>query len=271
MPDVEEFLSARNIAYKLHLTTHNAMAPELIREHLDESYTDILVVGGDGTFHEVINGMPHFDINVGVIQSGTGNDFSKALGKSLTMSQQIERAVMAEPKPIDLGLCNEMLFHNGVGIGFDGKVAHRANELKAEQKGSVLSYYQAIAEAIATYKPVPLTIKGVKETTDIKTFMITVANGVAFGGGLRVTPKASVIDGELDVCCIDEVSVLGRLWRLPILLAGKHTQLNKVSYFKTKNIEIEASHEVPAHIDGEIFTGKQFKIGLAPQKLLLRY
>lgn len=271
LPDIEEALASRGVLYDLHLTTRQKMAAELLKESFDSSYTDLLVVGGDGTFNEVINGLPRFDIQVGVIQSGTGNDFAKALGGSMKIADQLNRAISAQAKPIDLGLCNGMLFHNGVGIGFDGSVAHRAAELKAEQKGSVLSYYRAIAEALFGYRGVSMNIQGVKESNDALTFMTTVANGVAFGGGLKVTPKASITDGLLDVCHVDSLSVIGRLWRLPFLVAGKHTALNKISYFKTEQLAIESTQELPAHIDGEIFKAKRFEISLSEQKLNLRF
>lgn len=271
LPDIEDALASRGILYDLFLTTRQNMASELLKQSLDSSYTDLLVVGGDGTFNEVINGLPRFDLEVGVIQSGTGNDFAKALGGSMKIASQLHRALSAKAKPMDLGLCNGMLFHNGVGIGFDGSVAHRAAELKAEQKGSVLSYYRAIAEALFGFRGLPMNIKGVKDGDGAKTFMTTVANGVAFGGGLKVTPKASITDGLLDVCHVDSISVAGRLWRLPFLVAGKHTGLSKISYFKTKQLVIESAQELPAHIDGEIFKAKRFEISLSEQKLNLRF
>lgn len=270
LPQIEESLAAQNISYKLFTTQRKNMAQNIFDQHFNDDFTDLLIVGGDGTFHDAINSLPRFDIPVGLVQSGTGNDFSKVLGGSVRLSHQLQRALTAAPKAIDLGFCNGMLFHNGVGIGFDGAVAHRAAELKAKG-GGVASYYRAIAEGLFGYRGVSMMSKGIKERCDCKTFMTTVANGVAFGGGLKVTPKASITDGLLDVCHVDGLTVGGRLWRLPFLVAGMHTRLSKISYLQTERIVIEGPEELPAHIDGEIFKASRFEISLARQKLYLRF
>jgi YegS/Rv2252/BmrU family lipid kinase len=253
------------------LTTHDELADQIVHKNLDSTFTDLWIVGGDGTFHEALNGLKTFDIPVSVIQTGTGNDFVKAIGRNCTPEIMLERAISAEPKPIDIGICNGKLFHNGVGIGFDGSVAHRAAELKTETSGSVLSYYRAIAEGIFGYKGFEMKIETEAKSSFSKTFMLTVGNGIAFGGGMKVTPKAKLNDRLFDVCHVEKISVLGRIWRLPFLVAGKHTKLPKVNYFNANHIKITSSQELTAHIDGEIFKAATFDIKMADFKLLLRY
>ncbi|MFY0675226.1 MAG: diacylglycerol kinase family lipid kinase [Bacteroidia bacterium] len=271
LPKVESRLNSESIEYQLFLTTHDELADKIISKNLDHSFTDLWIIGGDGTFHEALNGLRRFDLPVSVIQTGTGNDFVKALGRNCTPEIMLERAIYAEPKPIDIGVCNGKLFHNGVGIGFDGSVAHRAAELKTETSGSVLSYYQAIAEGIFGYRGFEMTIESDEKRIISRTFMITVANGVAFGGGMKVTPKAKINDGLLDVCHVEKVSVLGRIWRLPFLVAGKHAGLPKVNYYQSKKVKIRSNFKLSAHIDGEVFKSNEFEIKLADFKLLLRF
>lgn len=271
LPEVESRLRSDGIAYQGFFTNSDAFADKIVAKYLDHTFTDLLIVGGDGTFHEAINGLPRFDLSVSVIQTGTGNDFIKAIDKKANPRSMLEKAILATPKPIDLGLCNKRLFHNGVGIGFDGSVAHRSAELKAEQKGSVLSYYRAIAEGIFKFKGFDFEFYGDDFRMEKPTFMITIANGVAFGGGMMVTPFAKVDDELFDVCHVARVSVLGRLWRLPFLVAGKHSKLPKVNYFKSGSITVNCAQEATAHIDGEIFKAKHFHISMAKEKLLLRY
>lgn len=270
LPTITSALKDKGLDFSLHNTTGQGTVQGLLQKHLNASFTEILVVGGDGTFHELINALPHFDLPIGLIQSGTGNDFIKALDGGKSLRHQLDRALMASAKPIDLGICNGKLFHNGVGIGFDGQVANRAAELKGKG-GSVWSYYQAIAEALFSYKGVSMHLEAQDESREGMKFMTTIANGVAFGGGLKVTPKASITDGLLDVCEVNRLSVAGRLWRLPFLVAGKHAGLPKINYFKTQEITISGPNEMPAHIDGEVFGAKHFQIGLSKHKLLLRH
>jgi len=271
LPHVLQSLENNNIAYVLFKTQKDNLAHQIIAKNLDHTFTELWVCGGDGTLHEAINGLPRFDLNVACIQTGTGNDFSRALPGKQHPNEQLQKALFAQPKPIDLGICNGNLFHNGVGIGFDGSVAHRAAALKAEQSGSVLSYYKAIAEGIFGYNGYDFSIKTKDLAINKSTFMLTVGNGIAFGGGMKVCPKAEVNDGLLDICHVEKVSVLGRLWRLPFLVAGKHSHLPKVNYFKTNEISVKCATEAKAHIDGEIFSAKEFSIKIAPAKLLLRY
>lgn len=268
---VESKLVSEKINYNLFLTTQDKLTDTIIKANLNSGYTDLWIVGGDGTFHEALNGLTRYDLPVSVIQTGTGNDFVKAIGRNCTPEIMLERAISAEPKPIDIGICNGRLFHNGIGIGFDGSVAHRAAELKTETSGSVLSYYRAIGEGILGYNGIEMEIITEAKRSLSKTFMLTVGNGVAFGGGMKVTPKAKINDGLFDVCHVEKVSVLGRIWRLPFLVAGKHTKLPKVNYFKSNNIEISSTQELTAHIDGEIFKAAAFDIKMADFKLLLRY
>ncbi|MGB0429847.1 MAG: diacylglycerol/lipid kinase family protein [Bacteroidia bacterium] len=270
LPLVESRLIAEGIEYQLFLTTHDQFADKIISSNLNSSFTDLWVVGGDGTFHEALNGLSDYNLTVAVIQTGTGNDFIKAIGKNYTPKIMLEKAIFAKPKLIDIGVCNGKLFHNGIGIGFDGAVAHRAAELKTETSGSVLSYYRAIAEGIFNYKGFNMTIKSDGNSAVANSFMLTVGNGIAFGGGMKVTPKAKIDDGVFDVCHVEKVSVAGRVWRLPFLVAGKHTALPKVKYFSAKELKISSDQQLTAHVDGEIFKSKEFDIKMADFKLLLR-
>lgn len=258
------------IPYTLLLTTAEKGGDKLVSEHFSDQYTELLVLGGDGTFHEVINGLDDFSLPIGIVQSGTGNDFSKALGPPLSLIEQLEIALSERVGPIDLGVCNDRLFHNGVGIGFDGWVAHRTAALRKTRPSSVWSYYQAVTEGIFGFRSPQLEFSNDLRNERKKHFMITVGNGVAFGGGFRVTPSAKVDDGCLDVCAVQKVSIPGRLWRLPFLTLGKHLRLPAVNYFQTDKLSIHTPTSIAAHIDGEVFEATSFEIEIRPQLLKLR-
>ena len=93
--------------------------------------TEAWVVGGDGTLNYFINQYPQFALPIALFKGGTGNDFHWLLYGNVSIEEQIELVLTAEPQPTDAGLCNHRLFINGVGIGFDGKVA---NELAGRHK-----------------------------------------------------------------------------------------------------------------------------------------
>ncbi|MBI1184431.1 YegS/Rv2252/BmrU family lipid kinase [bacterium] len=271
LPKVIAALEQQGINHQCFLTTHDQLADQLVARHFNESFNELWVVGGDGTFCEALNGFNHFDLPVALIQTGTGNDFSRALPGKQNPEAQLKTALLGGTKRIDLGKCNGRYFHNGVGIGFDGTVAQRAAELKAELSGSVRSYYRAIAEGLFGYKgfEYEMTING--KHMNGRAFMATIGNGTSFGGGMKVCPQARVDDQKLDVCLVQQLSVAGRLWRLPFLVAGQHSKLPKISYQKGTEIHILCSTQVAAHLDGEVFMADEFAISLCPGQLLLRW
>lgn len=267
---LKERLGNAEIAYTLKKTTKDRNGEVLAKECFSNQFSEILVLGGDGTFHEVINGVQDFSKPIGVVQTGTGNDFSKALGKVLSPVEQLEKVIHGNIKTIDLGLCNNRLFHNGVGIGFDGWVGHRTTELRKNRSSSVWSYYQAVVEGIFRFRSPEMRLRSSEHGFSGKHFMITVGNGVAFGGGFRVTPKAELDDGLLDICAVAKVSIPGRLWRLPFLTLGKHASLPSINYLKVDALHIDGSRPLHAHIDGETFSANSFEIGIRPGLLRLR-
>jgi YegS/Rv2252/BmrU family lipid kinase len=272
LPQVRKRLEGLGWPHTIMLTESKYGAETLVKDHVCHGYSDLVVVGGDGTLHQALNGMPRFDIPIGVVQTGTGNDFSKAMGEKLGIGAQIERALLAPPRPVDMGVCNGRYFANGVGIGFDGWVAHRAAELWTAGVPGVWAYYRAIARGIVGYQPFEATMRHDSTALDVhRLFMVTVGNGKAFGGGVPVCPRAAIDDGQLDFCAVERLTVPGRIWRLPLLMAGKHLGLHKVHYGTGHKVVIHTAHPVEAHLDGELLRGSNFEIGLAPHNLWLRW
>lgn len=231
----------------------------------------LLILGGDGTFCDIINALSDFSIEIGVIQCGTGNDFSKAISYPKNLEGQLERIFNSAAKAIDLWTCNERRFANGVGLGFDGSVAHKVTALRKKGARGKLVYWKTILATIFTYKHHSFEIVLNNESFSLDAFLITVANGRSFGGGFQLTPKALVDDELLDVCIIRKVSVFQRLLRLPFIPFGKHTGMSVVRYEQVKTAGISSSSSIEAHIDGEPFVEQSFQFSLFDQKLLLRY
>lgn len=231
----------------------------------------LLILGGDGTFCDILNTLHDFSIEVGLVQCGTGNDFSKAISYPKSIEKQLERVFSAHPQTLDLWTCNNRRFANGVGLGFDGSVAHKVMALRKKGASGKLAYWKTILGTIFTYKHHSFALTLDNESFSSDAFLITVANGKSFGGGFQLTPKALVDDELLDVCIIRKVSVLQRILRLPFIPIGKHTSMSVVRYQQVKSISISSPSPVEAHIDGEPFVDQTFDFKLFNQKLLLRY
>jgi len=114
-------------------------------------YSDILILGGDGTINEVVNGLKYQQIPLSVISIGTGNDTIKHIHKNLDFEYQLKTVFDGEPARIDAGLCNDKIFMNGVGIGFDGKVVEMMNR-EGKKYGGHRAYLRAVLRILLTYR-----------------------------------------------------------------------------------------------------------------------
>lgn len=271
IPKLKTWISDSGIAAKISLSTLTYSIKDIVKNEFTNDFEALVIVGGDGTLNEAVNGLQIFDKPIGIIQTGTGNDFYKALGKSISLKKQFDIAINAACKPIDIALCNDTRLVNGVGIGFDGFVAKKANALKQKGKGKGMAYYWVIISTLFSYKSIKIQYQlDTSKVQEQEVLLLTVGNGTSFGGGFKLTPNALLDDGLLDVCLIKRVGIVQRLLRLPFIPFGKHVNMKVVKYQTAKEIQIKSDDFFDAHIDGESLRVDQLKIQLMDEKLMLR-
>jgi YegS/Rv2252/BmrU family lipid kinase len=242
-------------------------------------FTDVWIVGGDGTLNYFINQYPEIKLPLVIFNGGTGNDVRWLLYGKKDFEEQLEIALTAYPKPIDAGKCNERFFINGVGIGFEGAVA--ASLTGKKKKPGKTSFLIAILKKIFFYrsKKYKVQIEGMPylpgmaylENAESKHLMISVSNGKRAGGGFHIAPAAAADDGLLDVVLIKAISPLMRLRYLPVIEKGKHLHLSFVHYFQTKKIMIESDELIQSHLDGEVYQDHKMEMEILPGRFLFRY
>ena len=234
-----------------------------------EDFTEAWIVGGDGTLNYFINHYPLFDLPMAIFKGGTGNDFHWMLYGDMTVAEQVEKVLTATQKSVDAGHCNNHLFINGVGIGFDGKVVQ---DLLGKKKwNGKLSYYAVVLRNIFFFKGFLCTVSSETFNWGKKCLMINVANGKRYGGGFYVNPEGLINDRELDVNIVGSISPIMRLRFLSTLEKGKHTGLPMITYLKTGSIYIKTAGIVPAHADGEYLDASEFVIECLPAKFSFLY
>ena len=232
-------------------------------------YTDVIIVGGDGTLNKVINTVRDKLLVLSVITAGTGNDSMKTLAPGVTrFEDQVSLALSDNIKMVDAASCNGHWFVNGVGLGFDGRVVE-----KMEEKGNgktKLGYLTTVLRILLGFneKPISLTIDGKRIQQPV--FLLTIANGTTFGNGFKITPKAKFDDGLLDVCLIRKINPFFRLLNLSRLSSGSHIKLPFVDYIKAREIIIDENKLMVAHMDGELIGNPPFKINVIPSALRMR-
>lgn len=244
-------------------TTGPGHAEELAAAHAS-AFDVIIAVGGDGTVHEVSKGLLKAERGaaMAVIPAGTGNDFARMMG----MQSEIEAAArqLSDAKVLnsDAGTIRfadnagqqESHFINAVGIGFDGFAASLAPRYKHLPFN--IGYLVTVLRALLSWRASSVSVSDttLNEPISAKMFMITIGNAMDSGGGFRINPRASLVDGLLDACLVSEVSIMRALRLLPTAARGAHLEFPEVQYWQTPKLSIQTELPMPIHADGEMLT-----------------
>ncbi len=278
VPEIFKNFDVMNVQYHSSWTTSSGEATKLARQAA-ESGTDIIIsVGGDGTLNEIINGILSTQNQpaLGIIPAGWANDFIKSTSIPTDIYQACQIIKKGKIKKIDTGLINEQIyFANVCGIGFDAEIAALANQIKTDHSHwKTLSAYVYVFAAIQKLLP-PLPSFQAKITIDGQVIegqmlFLAIANGRIEGGKFNITPDAEIDDGLLDICLVGKMGRIRCLHLLPKAIKGTHQNVPEVSFFRGKEILVEADKPVTSQVAGEILIPqKTYYTQVLPQKLKL--
>ena len=257
---IKEQLAAQGIEAQLHETTGPGSARAIARTLTENGATAIIAAGGDGTLHEVANGLLEASegtsCTLGVIPVGTGNDFVKMVPGATTISGAVSNIASGSHQRFDVGrvrwIGGSEYFINGMGTGIDVEVVRQMTRLP-HMPGS-LKYLVALLRSLFRFKPPRLraTIDG--HVIDRRMMIVAVGNGVCQGGGFYLAPAASAQDGQFDVTVVGELSLTGIVRVLPRVMRGTHQGDRAVEMHTGRSIRLEAIDERPLffHLDGEL-------------------
>ena len=265
------------------LTDPGRMAPD--------SYVNLVIVGGDGTMNEVMNGIRDFEhTRVGIVPAGSGNDLARGLDLPSDLRGIVSRIRQEKTfRQIDVG---ETILHDrdvrmrfvvSSGIGFDAEVCHR---IQAASLKSILNrvglgklvYLLEAVRLIFQWRSAPAALylcSGEGEEKLVRKldrFVFTAAMNHRFeGGGFMLCPKASDEDGQMDYCIVHDLTVSGFFRFFPLALKGKHVR-HKECVGQARGLSLRVRSEKPlcVHCDGEaVYTSGDAQMGIAPYKLNL--
>jgi diacylglycerol kinase (ATP) len=231
--------------------------------------TEAWIVGGDGTVNYFLNKYPTAKMAISVFKGGTGNDFGWKLYGDMSHQQQIELVVNATPKKVDAAVCNNKIFINSVGIGFDGEVLKSMKSIR--WLGGHLGYLFVVIKKIFSFKEFNFSIQSSTLNITQKFLLVNIANSVRTGGGFYISPWADVTDGELNLVLCKPLSILKRLRYLPVIEKGKHLALPFIAHHLTQQLTIQMPQNVFAQLDGELIKGKQFDIKILKGHFNFKY
>lgn len=271
--EVKSALEEKNIPYKAWTTEYEGHAMKLAGEICESQDDDIclVVVGGDGTANEVVNGMNHFDkVRFGTIPTGSGNDLARGLGISGTPIECLERILACKDAGtekcfrVDLGQVmyngaeRPRLFVISSGLGLDALVCKKA--LKSKLKDFLnkihlgkLTYVIITVQSLITMRTADLAahFDGKGQRNYKKNIAFAVMNFKTQGGGVKFAPKADATDGLFATCSIYNISKLRAVFSLPFLVVGKHLWIPGFEINDCKTTEVHISEPVVLHADGE--------------------
>lgn len=273
---IEQLFANSGIATQVTKSRSAGDLEEAVTEAVNAGAKRVVVVGGDGSVHEAVNGILRTGANasLGIVPAGTGNDFAKACGIPLAWEHAtqllIERLVSRAPtRAIDVGRMNDRYFANGAGIGFDARVTRIANSYRWPIGNLVylLAILRCLYDGIATPK---LEIQSEDDAWRGPVTLVSLSNGPWAGGMFHIAPFAKNADGKLNLLLVKPVSRTRILFLLPKLIQGRHMNEPDVVHKTVHVVTVTAASAIESHLDGEVQPPQtRFEIELLPGALNL--
>ena len=237
-------------------TTEPGNGTTIARRAAEAAVETILVLGGDGTMHEVANGILQAEVPsrpaIAALPVGTGNDFARLTGtQGLGLAPALAALEPRRQRYIDVGRAWDEYFINSLGVALAGEVACRVNRM--ERLGGLSAYLLGVLQTMWSYTPMHLTVVSDEgEVLSEECLALEVGNGSTSGGGFRLNPDARPDDGMLDFCFIRPLGKLDLLTKLPRAIRGRHVGLSQVTMGRSSRLTIRAKDQpLRAHFDGE--------------------
>jgi len=258
---LQDGLGVRGIDHTLDVTEGPGHARELARQAISEGDHRILVVGGDGTIHEVANGILEEEdptISLSVLPVGTGNDFFRMLGSSKRPDSALDTLQRGEVRRFEVGSVRfddgSCHFVNLLGVGLDVEVLRRRSEFR--RLNGLPQYLAALAATVVSFQPCPLRVDFVEEgrTVEGPVMLALLTVGPSIGGGFLISPEASPYDGFLDFCAVDPLSLWKVARYVPRVIRGTHQGIPEFHFGRTRHLRFRRPDGQPFffELDGEL-------------------
>ena len=246
---------------------------------VDQGAELLVVVGGDGSVHEVANGIAgRSGVEIAVIARGTGWDFARSLGLPRNIDRAIEVALSGETRTIDLGRATYRLwaggeaqsfFANIASAGMSGAIAQRAND-SSKALGGKVSYLWATFAVFARWSSTEIHVTVDGETRQARMHDVIVANGPYVGGGMKIAPEAEPDDGTFDVLLIGDLTKRDLVLTMPKIFRGTHLPHPKAELLRGAEVSVDADGRLPIELDGEQPGTTPARFEIVPRALRVR-
>ncbi len=250
---VDELLVECGLEHEIRVSTSSEHLMQLAQEAGQGGAQVVATLGGDGTISIVANALLGTGAALATLPAGTADDFAKSIGMG-SMEKAVRQLVDPCIEPVDVVRITtgavQRHFVNVAGAGFDSEVNETANDMRMNL-GATGTYVASVLKTLPKFQPAEFRVELDGEVLELGAMLVVVANSVSYGGGMRVTPQASIVDGMLDVCIVEAMSIPAFLRAFPKVFRGTHVTHPKVRMARSARVRLEADRRVQVYADGE--------------------
>lgn len=282
LPRLQAWLKQHQTQAQLVSTEAKGHAQSLAALAAQQGIGRVVVVGGDGSLQEVVNGLMQQPANarcsLGLVSAGRGNDAARGLGLPRLLPDALACAFGSAQRRIDVLLAQDAqgrqrYFTVAGGAGFDAQVAHVMEQPRRFWMRGEAGYLLATLRELWHFKTQELLITlrtgDSEQQVQAPHLFAAFANSPFYGAGMQICPGARCDDGLIDVCMVGDLSRLAALRALPGIYKGSHLSNPKVSMAQVRSLRIESRSAVPMHLDGEPFGTLPVDVCVVPKALTL--
>lgn len=269
-PHISRLLRENRVMHDYAFTEYKCHASELAVEAVVQGYRKIIIVGGDGTIHEVVNGLfvqkaeETSRILLAVIAVGTGNDWIRMFGIPRKYSEAIRAIVGGHSFLQDVGrvsyyesnYCQTRYMANVAGVGLEAAVIKNYAHMVRKRRGGKWRYLWSLVKSVVAYRPsgMKVWVDGEIVTND---WVLSAAIGICKynGGGMLQVPQAIPDDGLFDITVIRRMNLFRIVTCFSALFNGRIYDVRQASLYRGRKIRLEASPDVLLELDGELLGG----------------
>jgi YegS/Rv2252/BmrU family lipid kinase len=276
-PSVERELGRTGVSVDVELTTRPHEGEAIARAAAHSGRRRILVAGGDGSVHDVVNGIMNAGLDaddrvtLAVAPGGTGNDWARSLGIGRDPQAIVAAIIGGRTRLLDVGAIDfpqapaptRRWFVNVAGAGYDAHVIARL----PERVPSALAYFKGALSGLASYRSPLFHVAADGVTIDSRLLLALVANGRYCGNRMHVAPNARLDDGMFDVVLIDDVSLASVLVKIAKLYRGTILGDPVVRHLRTASVRIDAEPRVAVEADGQVIGETPAEFSLRPRAI----
>lgn len=261
---IDSVLGERGISYSLWFTTPKERGEVLCKKAIEQGFSCVIAVGGDGTVHEIGKSLINTNVPLGIIPVGSGNGLARNLGIPLSLKKAVMNLINGSIAIIDTIKVNNEKYLGVAGVGFDAFVAKK---FAKENTRGIKTYSKIVMREFKSFEPSPYEIHLNGETINTSAFLITIANSAQYGNNAHIAPHAKMNDGLFDICIMEDFPIL----QAPGLIARLFLRnIDESKYYQTVSSSqcTIKQNQSYVQLDGDVYNlGSELQFNINPKSL----